>query len=48
MNRKQKFSIKKNKKYLHEVSVVLIGAVIMLSASYWISQRGKKELSLLE
>ena len=42
MNGKQKFSINKIGKYLREISVVVIGVAITLSASYWISNKGKK------
>ena len=42
MNEKQKFSISKIGKYLSEISVVVIGVAITLSASFWISQRGEK------
>jgi len=42
MNNKQKSLIRKIGKYLREISVVVIGVAITLSASYWISQRGEK------
>ena len=42
MSGKQKFSIRKIGKYLREVSVVVIGVAITLSASFWISQRSEK------
>ncbi|MCL2726772.1 MAG: hypothetical protein FWD56_00140 [Bacteroidales bacterium] len=39
---KQKFSISKIGKYLREISVIVIGVAITLSASYGISIRGEK------
>jgi hypothetical protein len=42
MNFKQKFSISKTGKYFREVSVVVIGVAITLSASYWISNKSEK------
>ena len=42
MNVKQKFSISKIGKYLREVSVVVIGVAITLSASYWINIKSEK------
>jgi hypothetical protein len=40
---KQKFSINKIGKYLREISVVVIGVAITLSASYWISNKSQKK-----
>jgi len=42
MDVKQKLSISKIGKYLREISVVVIGVAITLSASYWISKMGEK------
>ena len=42
MNEKQNFSINKIGKYLCEISVVVIGVAITLSASYWISNKSEK------
>jgi hypothetical protein len=39
---KSKFSMEKIGKYLREVSVVVIGVAITLSASYWITNRNEK------
>ena len=47
MNIKQKFSLDKIGKYLREISVVVIGVAITLSASYWISNKSeKRDMSL--
>ena len=42
MSMKQKFSVSKIGKYLREISVVVIGVAITLSASYWISIKSEK------
>ena len=42
MDVKQKISTSKIGKYLREISVVVIGVAITLSASYWISKIGEK------
>ena len=42
MNMKQKFSINKIGKYLREISVVVIGVAITLSASYWLNVKSEK------
>ena len=42
MNVKQKFTLNKIGKYLREISVVVIGVAITLSASYWISNKSEK------
>ena len=47
MNTKQNFSINKIGKYLREISVVVIGVAITLSASYWISNKSEKRDMLL-
>ena len=47
MDGKEKRSIEKIGKYLREISVVVIGVAITLSASYWISNTGKKRDMIL-